>query len=149
MRQLSTVLRVASLLFLGVTCLATSCIEVRGIAISPGEGAPLDSALARAVALTQRLGTHHGLTPYTAPEQAHEQYALCVAHESLFVCVKTKGREVQLRSYAAPRFSAWGDSLYRELLDSLRGTFDSARVRECNWRIERSPRQSGCRTSGA
>ena len=148
MRALTAVLRIASLLTLGVTCLATSCIQVRGIAISPGAVVPLDSALARAVALTRRLGTRHGLGSYTDPEQAQEQYALCVARDSLFVCVEAKDREVQLRSYVAGRFSASQDSLYRELLDSLRGTFDSARVRECNWQLERPPKPSGCRSSG-
>src|SRR3569832_1459655 len=142
MRRLSSVLRLASLLTLGVACLATSCIEVRGIAIRPGGAVPLDSALARAVALTQRLGTRHGLGSYADPEQAHEQYALCIARESSFVCVKTKDREVQLPSYAAGRFSAWDDCLYRELLDSLRGTFDSVRVGECNWQLERPPKPS-------
>ena len=109
----------------------------------------MDSALARTVALTERLGTRHGLGSYTAPEQAREQYALCMARVSLFVCVKAKDHEVQLRTYAAGRFSASQDSLYRELLGSLRGTFDSARVRECKWRLERPPKQSGCRSSGA
>jgi len=149
MWRLSKVLRIASLPALGVACLGTSCIEVRGIAVSPGQIAPVDSALAQTVALTQRLGTRHGLGSYTDPEQAHEQYALCMARESLFVCVKAKDREVQLRTYVAARFSASQDSLYRELLDSLRGTFDSARVRACNWQLERPPKPSGCRSSGA
>ena len=142
--RIRSVLRIVSLLPVAVVCLATSCIEVRGISVIPLETMTVDSALARAAALTQRFGARHGLGPYTDPEQANQHYALCVARESFFLCVKAKDGEVQFRNYQAPRFTAWGDSLHRELLDSLRSMFDSARVRPCKWHVDRSPKPSGC-----
>jgi hypothetical protein len=64
----------------------------------------------------------------------------------LFLCAKVKDREVQfeLRQRFTSRFSLSGESLRRELLDSLRARFGEERVRECKWRVERDRQQSGC-----
>jgi hypothetical protein len=138
--------RIASPLALGLACLATSCVVERGIRISPPEAVPLDSALSRTVALTQRIGARYGLNPYTDPYQSQEHFALCMAHESYFLCVKSTDREVQFRIYeASRRFTTLADSLNRELTDSLRRMFGPARVRACEWRLERPPNPSGCR----
>jgi hypothetical protein len=141
----SAVLRTVSSLSLALVCMATSCVEVRAIAVSPPHAMPLDSALAHAVALTQRFGARYGLDPYTDPYQAQEHFALCMAHESYFLCIKTSRGEVQFRDYNAGRFTARTDSLHRELADSLRTMFGAERVRACSWRSERPSKESGCR----
>src|SRR6476660_853451 len=148
MSRTRAVVRMASTLALGLACVGTSCISERGIAIAPPESVPVDSALAQTVGLTQRFGGSHGLHPYTDPYQSQEHFALCMAHETYFLCLKSRDGAVQFRIYqSTPRFSAWADSLNRELVDSLQTMFGAARVRDCDWRLERAPQESGCRGS--
>jgi hypothetical protein len=146
MSRTRAVVRMASVLALGVPCLATSCIVTRGIAVTPAESMPVDSALTQTVELTRRLGGFRGLHPYTDPYQSQNHFALCMAHDTYFLCVKPKDGEVQFRIYqSTPRFAPWADSLNHELMDSLRTMFGAAQVRDCGWRLERAPRESGCR----
>ena len=140
-------LRIAFVLALAVPCVATSCIVERGIAVTPAESTPIDSTLQQAVALIRRIGERNGLNPYTDPYQSQEHFALCMAHETYFLCLKSRHAEVQFRIYQSmARFTARADSLNRELVDSLRVAFGPAHVRDCDWRLERPPQESGCRT---
>jgi hypothetical protein len=146
MPRTRAVLRIASILLLGLPCLATSCIVTRGIAVAPAESVPVDSALSQTVEMTRRLGERHGLQSYTDPYQSQEHFALCMAHDTYFLCLKSRDGEVQFRIYQSThRFTAQADDLNRELVDSLRVMFGAAQVRDCDWRLERAPKPSGCR----
>lgn len=126
--------------------MATSCLVMRGIAVTPAESMPVDSALTRTIELTRRLGESRGLHPYTDPYQSQEHFALCMAHDIYFLCVKSKDGEMQFRiRQSGTHFTAGADSLNRELVDSLRVAFGAAHVRDCDWRLEAPPRESGCR----
>src|SRR3954452_25524839 len=131
------VLRTASTLALGLGCVGTSCFVQRGIMVTPPESMPVDSALSQTVALTQRLGARYGLDPYTDEYQSKEHFALCMAQESYFLCVKSRDGEVQFRiDESGRRFTALADSLNRELMDSLGTIFGTTRVKACEWRLE-------------
>jgi hypothetical protein len=119
---------------------------MRGIAVTLAESMSVDSALTQTVALTRRLGGSRGLHPYTDPYQSQNRFALCMAHDTYFLCVKSKDGEVQFRIYQSmAHFTAQADSLNRELVDSLRMAFGATHVRDCDWRLERPPKESGCR----
>jgi hypothetical protein len=122
---------------LGTT--ATTCMARRALAIAPdpvlGSQGTRDSALA----VMTRLARRHDAEDLEPEFQRDEHWIRCFARGTLVLCAKECKEETQLRVYQArtTRFTPWADSMYREMLDSLRRSFGEARVREVRLAIVR------------
>ena|SRR5947209_5830207 len=142
--------RLFALLVLLVVCTATSCTRTTGIAVRPSVSLDSGSLADTAFALVARLSKQHELTPYTVAGLSEEGLNTCYSRsyddKQLLLCGKTKDGEVQfmLREYMTSQFTPHADSLRNALLDSLRAHFGEQSARECKWRFERNPKQSGC-----
>lgn len=134
-----------------LVCLfAAGCdpVQSTGIAIAPAPMGGPDSAVA--FTLASRIAQRHGLTEigYTSAADQAQGWHQCfgIPQSNFSLCGKTVDGEVQFRAFEGLkfRFNPVADTVRRELIDSLRGTFGTKMVRECAWEVAVNPRLSGC-----
>jgi hypothetical protein len=148
----SPVRRASLLLLLVAVCTATSCGVQIGIAVDPkADGNPPDAAdtvFALVTRIAYRLGLHKEDRPRLRRFAGIQECFVREydGHGGLLLCGKRKDAEVHfvLEETLTSRFSAQEDSVRLTLLDSLRDRYGTAAVRECKWRYERKPEESGC-----
>ena len=136
------------LLVLCLSSVACDPAKYAAIQVAP-QSTQGDSAARAALALVARIAERHGLAVYpTLDAKGHnpQGWAECFAKPYLFLCAKLRGREAQLElvEHKTAGFTTAGNSLRRELMDSLRAHFGPQRVRECKWRAASDPTQAGC-----
>lgn len=126
------------------TCLATSCIARRGVAIASSPSRSMDTVALRSFLVVQRIATRQGFLPSPGNASGATAWPHCFVRGRFELCGFRRGGEVQMRmtEYQGVRFPAWAHSLRRELRDSLR-TEINVDVRDCSWGIDRDGSQ-GC-----
>jgi len=131
-------------------CTATSCGAEIGIAVEPKAAGNPPNAPDTVFALVTRIAYRLGLREEDRPRlQRCGGIRECFGQEydrhRLLLCGKGKDGEVHfvLDETLTSEFSNHADSV-RALLDSLRGRYGAAAVRELKWRYERGVQRSGC-----
>lgn len=118
---------------LGICCVA-ACdpLTSKAIAVAPQPEVGTDNSARVALDLARRLATRRGLEKYVPGDMAEQGWAQCFARWPLHLCGKVREGEVQFSMFMpGVGFSAEGDSLWRQLQDSLRATFGASAVRGC------------------
>lgn len=122
---------------LAFACIISGCDPAKYAKFSvvpPAEATSDSSVPAETFALVTRIGVRNGLrviAPSDAAGRNEQAWESCLTRETLFLCGKVSGPEIQfeMRQALTAKFTPWADSLRRELVDSLRAKYGSAAVR--------------------
>ena len=137
---------------LSVASMATSCVTTTAIAVNLGPDSVTDSVAADVSALVERIVARHGFGAEPGGAGHNRCWARRRVRESqgrqtdLYLCESRRAPELQfqLDQVMTTRLTPIGETIRRELLDSLRVRYGASAVRECRWTYDRDRARSGC-----
>ena len=133
-----------------VTTTACEFVAQGGIALTPPRSTLPDSTMRDSVfATVERIAVARGFVRADIAHRNSSRWDRCFVSRThaLTLCGKPRDREVHLllsQGLGPPKLTSFAQSVRREIADSLRVKFAGSIVRECSWKDERDPEQSGC-----
>ena len=127
-------------------CFTAGCdpAPIFNMALAPQPALPSSVVRDSAFDLAARVARQHGLV--AAQDDNTPGLYECHWRDHLSLCVKSIDTYVAFRMVEPmrPRWSAYADSVRRELVDSLRARYGADAVRNCRIRLTGKPREFTC-----